>query len=128
MRSRVVVDTSAVLAMLFMEPGGDKMADAIGVSYISAANIAEVVAKLLERGQTLAQARKTLDLLQMTVEPVDTDLAIASGALRLVTQPQGLSLGDRLCIALAQRLSLPVLTADKTWADLKLGVEVELIR
>jgi len=38
------------------------------------------------------------------------------------------SLGDRVCLALARRRGLPVLTTDKPWADLDLGIEVRLIR
>lgn len=128
MARRVVVDTSAVLAMLFMEPGGERMADVIGTAHISAANLGEVVTKLIDKGQSLAQVRHTLDILQLTIDPVDADLAIAAGALRAVTRAQGLSLGDRMCLALAQRLALPVMTADKPWAQLAIGIEVDVIR
>jgi ribonuclease VapC len=82
----------------------------------------------MEKGQTLAQARHTLEIVQLDVEPLDEAMAVASGALRPITKPLGLSLGDRVCLALAQRLALPVLTADKAWAKLELGVEIELIR
>jgi PIN domain nuclease of toxin-antitoxin system len=37
-------------------------------------------------------------------------------------------LGDRACLALAQQLDLPVLTADKIWQRLDIGVSIQLIR
>jgi ribonuclease VapC len=128
MAKRVVVDTSAVLAMLLVEPGGDRMAAVVGQALIGSVNVAEVVAKLIDKGQTLAQARRTLEIVQLDVEPFDEALALASSALRPVTRALGLSLGDRACVALAQRHSLPVLTADKAWLKLEVGVEIELIR
>ena len=45
-----------------------------------------------------------------------------------VTSKFGLSLGDRACLALALRLDLPVMTADRVWGKLQMGVEVQLIR
>lgn len=60
--------------------------------------------------------------------PFDTDLALRAALLRNSTRPYGLSLGDRACLALARREGLPVLTADRSWAKLDVGVEVVLIR
>jgi PIN domain nuclease of toxin-antitoxin system len=39
-----------------------------------------------------------------------------------------LSLADRACLALAERERLPVLTADRHWGSLDLGIDVRLIR
>ncbi len=44
------------------------------------------------------------------------------------TQPLGLSLGDRACLALALGRQIPAVTADRTWARLKIGVPVQVIR
>ncbi len=39
-----------------------------------------------------------------------------------------LSLGDAACLATARVLGMPVLTANRAWAALPVGVEVRLIR
>ena len=55
-------------------------------------------------------------------------LALASGLLRPATKTLGLSLGDRVCLALAQDLDCPVLTADRAWESLTLGIKVVVVR
>ena len=125
---RVVLDASAVLAMLNVEPGGDVVADFIGRARISSVNVIEVLTRLVDKGQSFADARRTFAMLQLDIEPVDADLAYAAAALRSLTKSKGLSLGDRVCIALAQRLSVPVLTSDTAWTDIKVGVDVRMIR
>jgi PIN domain nuclease of toxin-antitoxin system len=37
-------------------------------------------------------------------------------------------LGDRTCLALAEHLRLPVLTADRAWATLGLSLDIHAIR
>ncbi len=46
----------------------------------------------------------------MEVVPFRPEDALAVATLRPLTKAQGLSLGDRACLALAHRLNLPVLT------------------
>jgi PIN domain nuclease of toxin-antitoxin system len=58
----------------------------------------------------------------------DGPMALRAGKLRAAARSRGLSLGDRACLALAQREGLPALTADRAWAGLDIGVEVRLIR
>ena len=91
-------------------------------------NLAEVVAKLVERGGADDEIRAAIDGLRLDVRDFDVDLAHATGSLRRTTRSQGLSLGDRACLALARSLGLPALTADRTWLDLGLGVDVRVIR
>lgn len=59
--------------------------------------------------------------------PTETD-CIEIALLRPLTKASGLSLADRACLALAKRLDIPALTADRDWADLNLGIAVQLIR
>lgn len=124
----IVLDSSVILAHLGGEPGSDRAVAFFGDALISAVNLAEVVGKLAERGVSLGLARAALSRYGLQVAAFDEELAGRTGALRPQTKPFGLSLGDRACLALAQRLALPVLTADRTWKDLNLSIEVQLLR
>jgi ribonuclease VapC len=68
-----------------------------------------------------------LDPINLNIIGFDVNLAYQAGSLRLLTRRAGLSLGDRACLALAQRLGLPALTIDRSWKDLSLGIEVQVI-
>ncbi|MFZ1106612.1 MAG: PIN domain-containing protein [Hyphomicrobiaceae bacterium] len=65
---------------------------------------------------------------RLAIVPFDEELARQTGALRPATRSLGLSLGDRACLALAQRERLPVLTADRSWAKLDLGIAITMVR
>lgn len=124
----VALDSSAILALLFGEPGGDRVAPLVGEAVISAVNLSEVVAKLIESGYRDDEAERAVDGFLPSVMPFDAPLAIDTGVLRRGTRRHGLSLGDRACLALARREKARVLTADRAWADLDIGVEIEVIR
>jgi len=124
----VALDSSAILALLFGEPGGDRVAPVVGDAVISAVNLSEIVAKLIESGYRDDEAERAVDGFLPSVMPFDAPLAIDTGVLRRGTRRQGLSLGDRACLALARREKARVLTADRAWADLDIGVEIEVIR
>jgi len=126
--SKIVVDSSALLARLHREPGAEVVAPYLSAALVSAVNLAEVGARLADGGMPEKVARQAIESLGVSVAPFDEDLAYASAALRLATRRRGLSLGDRACLALALERSLPVLTADRAWAELDIGVEVRLIR
>ena len=126
--SSVVLDSSALLAFIHAEPGGDIVAAFVGDAVISSVNHAEVVTKLVERTGSLEAARAALGMASVDVIDFDTAQAEQTGALVTRTRSRGLSLGDRACLTLAAREAAPVLTADRIWATLKLDVEVRLIR
>ena len=124
----VILDSSAVLAVINSEPGAKIVKDILIGGSISAANFSEVIAKLVDSGLDDLDAIGVLDALALTVHPVDVAQARCGGLLRRQTRKHGLSLGDRACLALAVALGFPVMTADRAWADLGLGVEVTVIR
>jgi PIN domain nuclease of toxin-antitoxin system len=64
----------------------------------------------------------------ITVEPFTGADAVEIARTRPLTREHGLSLGDRACLALAHRLELPVITADRTWSKLDLKLEIRQIR
>lgn len=123
-----VFDSSAVLAIAFEEEGSEAAARRLGDGILSAVNASEVVARIVDLGASGEEARASLLGFGLEIRPFDAALAVAAGLLRTATRGQGLSLGDRACMALAIREQARVVTADRAWAALDLGVEVELIR
>jgi PIN domain nuclease of toxin-antitoxin system len=122
------IDASALLAMLFAEPGAEMVADTIaGGAVTSAVNLSEVATVLIRHNkdpqEILGPVRE-----QLAVEPFTDADALAAAALFPKTTTKGLSLGDRSCLALAQRLGAPAVTAEHVWAEPELDIEVQLIR
>jgi PIN domain nuclease of toxin-antitoxin system len=126
--ARAVLDTSALLAYVNGETGADEVAALIGDAIVSAVNFAEAVTKLVDKGGSLEQARAALGVADLDVVDFSRVLAELTGALVTSTRSKGLSLGDRACLALAQREKLPAVTADRAWVGVDVGVEVRLIR
>ena len=123
-----VLDASAVLAAFFDEPGADLVAERMTGALLSAVNYHEVVAKLVDRGTPRRDILDIMSQLDVEVVPVDREQATAAGLLRADTHDLGLSLGDRTCLALALTRRATAVTADKAWAELRLDLEVEVIR
>jgi ribonuclease VapC len=132
--SKVVLDASAFLAFLGAEVGADTVQQAIRTgAFISAVNLAEVLSKVSEVGRDPEQLYAELMEHRVlgygiVVRPFREEDAVAISKLRVRTKKFGLSLGDRTCLALGAALQLPILTADKSWLRLDLGLAIELIR
>jgi len=128
----MVLDASAVLAFLQGEPGHEQVAEALLAQpcVVCAANQAEVVAKSLDRGLALESLHSVIAALGYEVVSVQPEDGVLAGELRLATRHLGLSLGDRLCLAVALRLQAPVLTADRPWLTLAgpLGLTIHCVR
>ncbi len=124
----VILDSSAILAMIFKEAGGELVSRMAAGSLISAVNLSEVASKLLDAGFTDEEMNKSLEDFSAEIVSFDRDEAIAAGHLRASTRQKGLSLGDRACLALALQEKATVLTADKAWTELDLGIEIKVIR
>jgi ribonuclease VapC len=123
-----VLDSSAVLAVLNGEPGAKVVMAALDGALVSTVNYAEIVAKLVERGNSYADALSAIQTIALTTVDFDLALAQRTGTLRAETAKRGLSLGDRACLSLAEREGLPAITADRSWVDAVSGVEVRLFR
>lgn len=128
--SDFVLDASALLAFIQDETGRDRVFEllATGRCIASAVNISEVAAKLADEGTVESDVVAIIDRLHIEVVPFDRSDALEGGRLRPATRSLGLSLADRACLALALRLGLPVVTTDRQWANLNIGVHVELAR
>ena len=126
--SEVVLDASAILAIIFGESGDAGALALTSRARVSAVNLSEVVAEMDERGFDPTEAEMLLGGLGMEVAEFGREDSFRAGRLRQATRRMGLSFGDRACLALALRTGLPVVTADRAWVDLGLPVEVELLR
>lgn len=125
----VVLDASAVLALIRDEPGADKVIPHVGRAAISAVNLQEVVKELLLSGLDEATTCELLDELRLDIRPHDATAAFAAAALDAQTRQYGRSLGDRSCLALAMQLGVPALTADREWEKVRVkNLQVEHIR
>lgn len=124
----IVLDASALLALLFREPGAERVAASLEQAAISAVNLAEVLGRLIRDGRPLAEAVSRLAALGLEVVPLDAERAAAVAGLEPLARPAGLSLGDRCCLALALERGVPALTADGAWLRLAHHVRVELLR
>jgi ribonuclease VapC len=129
-----VLDASALMAVLHAEDGASVVIEAIGEgAAVSVVNWAEVLSKLAEAGKDPEIATAELRRAEgsrraLTIEPLTAADCVAVARLRPVTRRQGLSLADRACLALADRLGVPALTADRKWLEADVTAEVQLIR
>jgi ribonuclease VapC len=126
--SEIVLDASALMAVLREEPGAAAVEAVLDQAAVSAVNLSEVQAKLVERGTPDEIAWSWLVDLDLNVIDFDASQARVAGNLRSLTRPHGLSLADRACLALALVLGLPAMTADRVWAALEVGIEIQTIR
>jgi ribonuclease VapC len=124
----VVLDASAALAPLLGERGGEKAFGQLRGAAISAVSWAEVVQRAISAGVAADSLRADFEGMGVEVIPVDAEHAERAARLPRLTRSAGLSLADRTCIALALDRRVAVLTADRAWADLDVGVEVRLLR
>lgn len=128
--THVVLDASAILALLKNERGASKVAGVIADASVCAINQAEVISHFIHLGAPLDDVRAMLGTLPYTIVAADDAMAWEAGNLRATTASAGLSLGDRFCLALAKRLGVAAYTADKAWRDVavEVGSKVVIIR
>lgn len=123
-----VLDASALLCLLFDEPGASRVEAVLNRARISAVNYAEVVAKLVDHGRLVDDTIADLHQIGVVVEAFDGLQAETCGALRAATKAAGLSLGDRACLALAKSSNAVAITADRAWARIHIDVRIEVVR
>ena len=127
---RVVLDASAVLAVILEEPGADVVAEALrSGAAMSTVNVAEVAARLHQDGWSGSEVVLVFESLGIEVLPFAPEAALLSGRLRLATRAFGLGLGDRACLATGRIEGCPVLTSDRSWRELDIAdIDIRCVR
>lgn len=127
--NEVVLDASAILAVLDKEPGYEKLTlEILSRAVASAVNVAEVQTVLVNRGMNPDDAWRNACSPAREIVDFTAEQARIAGTLVNQTRPLGLSLGDRACLALGTHLGVSIYTADRAWKKLKPRVEVRLLR
>ena len=127
--SKVVLDASALLALLNSEPGAEKLSvRLLANAVVSTVNLAEVQSRLVRAGIDPADAWQATTTPVAEIAAFTAEQAKIAGSLTALTRALGLSLSDRSCLALAIQLGAPVYTADRSWKNLRLGISIHLIR
>lgn len=124
----VVLDSSAILAVLQDEPGRDLVTTHLPGALLSTVNLAEAITKLCQKGMSSIDAELAISELHVTLIPFSASHARSVGELRSVTKSAGLSLGDRACIALGIERQAEVLTTDRAWATISVPTTLTVIR
>jgi PIN domain nuclease of toxin-antitoxin system len=124
----IVLDASALLALLYREPGYEVVSAHMPDCCISTVNLTEVVSRFVRDGHAGQQIWQQLRASSIEFVPFSSEQAILASHLLTRTQPYGLSLADRACIALAMLRGLPALTADRAWSQVQVGVTIQTIR
>jgi ribonuclease VapC len=129
-----VLDASALIALLHDEPGAEAVVEAIAAgAVVSVVNWAEVLSNVAADGDDPRAVAARLGAgtggrAMIRMEALTAEDCVAVAELRPATKELGLSLGDRACLVLAQRLAIPALTADRNWRDAGVELDVQLIR
>ncbi len=123
----IALDASALLALLKREPGHEFVAAHLGRAVMSVVNHAEVLSRFARDGHDVAAIAKVIAGVAVELVPMTARDAELVAMLIPKTRAFGLSLGDRVCVALALSRSIPVLTADHGWRGLDLPVEIRFL-
>lgn len=125
---RPVLDSSAIIAVIFDEPGSDRVTPLLQGALLSSVNLAEVHTRLLLRGVPSAFSWSRILGMGFEVCPFGEEEARITAELVAQTRSLGLSLGDRACLALALQRRAAVYTTHRAWKGLALGIDIEVIR
>ncbi len=126
--SAIVFDSSVVIAILKQEQGFELAESDLSDALISTVNMSEVATYLARNSVPSDTIQEVLASFPIQVVPFDGSLAVQTGCLYSSCKHLGLSLGDRACLALAVSRKLPVLTADRVWSKLDLGIPIQVLR
>jgi len=123
-----VIDSSVFLAVVHNEKLMDDAKQYLENSLMSAINAAECVIVLNRNGMPIEIAKELLESLVTKFVFCEFDDSVNIANIKNTNKDLGLSIGDCFCLALGEKLELPVVTADKIWQEAKVNVEIICIR
>jgi ribonuclease VapC len=128
--SFVVLDASALIALLQSEKGAKIVADEVQGAAISAVNLGEAAQRQYRDGKTRTEFEAMATAFELNIIPVDGALALDAAEIREIARAKGLSQADCICLALAKRMGVAAMTADQKWLEIAgaVGVEVRVVR
>jgi ribonuclease VapC len=124
----IVLDSSAVLAVALREPGAAAVHAELSDAVLSTANLAEVLTVAERNGFDSDEIFRLIADLGVPLVPVGTQHARIAAKLWSAGRGLNLSLGDRICLALALEQNATVLTSDREMTRLQAGISVRLFR
>lgn len=128
MSNNVILDASALLVLLKNEPGADMIEPLLGRIIMSSISVSEASESLLNSEMTLQECQEAILPFISTIVPFDDEQAFLAAKLQKQIKDNALSLADRACLALGQRMNLPIYTANKSWEKLQLDeIDIKLI-
>lgn len=123
----IVIDSSALIAVVKREPGKARVVDALSQSLVSAVVLVETLSKLRLLGYDSEEAYTGFIAAGLSVQIFDESQMPAVLSLAALAD-RGISLADRVCLGLALDRNLPVLTGDRAWIALGLPLDIQLFR
>lgn len=126
-KNKVLLDTSALIALLKKEPGHEMVSDIIANSAISAVNFGELIAVLTRANVSESDIDEITSDLIPEIIPFCENISKKAGKLSKLTQSYGLSFGDRACLATGEYYNMEIYTADKVWTKLKHKIPSKII-
>ncbi len=126
--NEVILDSSALLALIKKEQGAEIVEKLIGRVIMSSINLSEVAATLLDSDMSVKECQECIEPFIEKIIPFGKEESFSTAALKKLTKHKGLSQGDRACIALGLSTGYPIYTADKVWAELDLNCIINMIR
>lgn len=125
---RFVIDSSVFLASINREAGGERLAEYLDAAVIPVTTYTEVLTRLLDADMPMDEAEGIMASFGVPTIDVTLPLAKRAAEFRSVTRRHGLSMGDRICLAVAESLGATAVTADRQWGEVDLGIKVLLVR
>lgn len=133
---RIVLDASALLAWVRKERGAETVGRLMSVAVVPAPNLTEVLHRARGRGHRMSpeELHDHVVVMGLEVESFKQTDAVRAAELLLYSaehpgpNDERLSLGDASCIAVAERLRLPISGDDSYWSLLPLGVDFHPFR